>query len=304
MNKWDKLIFFIIILSIIHLFLEEIGVILGWTISFRHLLIWIGFTFDLIFTIEFIIRYSIAHKNGRVKEYMYYEGGLVDFFASIPLLLFYSGVRVYFLVTITSPLIFYSSSMIGIFRAIKLIRIVRLLRFMRILKIVGRTFQWKIENFRKNIMVVSTISIGSFIVGIFLIKLIFVSLGWPGVEIFKYKRSIEYKKLINIAEDISTRFNTNFSAEVERIFQNQIRALQVSIKDKILISKYSDEELFEKYDVDDLMLLQYNNVNILFTVIDVNKQIAKNNIELIFLILIVLSGILIFYIPFYKKIAS
>ncbi len=303
MKKWDKIIFLLVILSIVHIFLEELGVIFGWTIDTRHLLIWIGFAFDLIFTIEFLAKYFGALKKNNVKNYFLYEGGLIDFFASIPLLFFYSGIRVYFLITITSPVIFYSSSMVSILRTIKLIRVVRLLRFMRILKIVGSTMQWRAENFRKNIMVVATISLGSLIIGIFLIKFIFLGLGWPGLEIFKYKRSIQYRNLITIAENYSDKLKSSVDDEILNVFKNEKRVLRISDGDNTLFSKYNDSVLFQKYDVDDLMVLDKDNIKVLFTVIDVNKQIAKANLELIFIIMVVLIGILVFYIPFYKKIA-
>ncbi len=302
MKKWDKIIFSLVILSIIHIFLEELGVIFNWQIDTRHLLIWVGFAFDFIFTIEFIVKYFGALKKGNAKNYFYYEGGLVDFFASIPLLLFYSGIRVYFLLTI-SPVIFYSSSLLSVLRTIKLIRVVRLLRFMRILKIVGTSFQWQAENFKKNVMVVTTISLGSLIIGVFLIKLIFLGLGWPGLEIFKTKRSIQYRNLITIAKDYSEKLKTPINNELKNIFKNEKRVLRISNDENIIFSKYTDKQLFKRYDVDDLMQLNKDNVNVLFTVIDVNKQIAKNNLEIIFFILIVLIGILVLYIPFYKKIA-
>ncbi len=301
MKKIEKIIFLIILLSIVHIFLEELAVIFNWTTPTKHLLIWMGFTFDFIFTVEFLTRYISALKRKQAKNYFFNENGWIDFFASIPLLLFYSGIRVYYLITITSPIVFYQSSILGIFRTFKLLRVVRILRFMRILKTLGNLFQSKMENIRRNIIAVTSISLGSLILGFFIIKLIFSFLNWPGLEIFKYKREIQYRNLINIAKEYSQRLGSPFESEIKNVFKNEKRVLTIFFNNKKIFNKYNDAVLFNKYDIDDLWLAEKDNVDVLFTVIDVNKQIARKNIELLFIILSVLIGLLCFYIPYYEK---
>ncbi|MBN1899124.1 MAG: hypothetical protein JW827_10125 [Spirochaetes bacterium] len=301
MKKTELVIFVVIILSIFHIFIEEVGIILQWPIHVRHLLIWIGFVIDLIFTIEFATRFIIALKNKESYKYLFSQGGWIDFFASIPLLLFYSGIRVYYLSTISSPVIFYQSSLIALLRVFKMIRLVRILRFMRIVKLFGNLFQAKMENIRKNIFAVTSIAIGSMIIAFFVMKILFHLLNWPDVEVFKEKRVIQYRNMVILAENLSQKYGTKLEKQLLIIFKSENNVLSISVNNEKIFSVYTDEELFKKYDVDDLMIMEKDHVNILFNTIDINKQIAKNNIEFLVLILAIVLGLFFFYIPYYER---
>ncbi|MBU1076976.1 MAG: hypothetical protein KKH98_06775, partial [Spirochaetes bacterium] len=68
-NKWENFFLVVIILSIIQLFLEEFAIIGSWMVSSRHLLIYIGLAFDIIFTLEFMFRMTISAKKGEAGLY-------------------------------------------------------------------------------------------------------------------------------------------------------------------------------------------------------------------------------------------
>ena len=84
-------IFSLIILVIIQTFIEDLALLLNWEVSVRTVLIITGFIFDLIFTIEFLVRLYWALAERRVSRYLFEERGWIDFLASIPLLMFNSG---------------------------------------------------------------------------------------------------------------------------------------------------------------------------------------------------------------------
>ncbi len=136
----DNLLLFLIALSIVQLVLEEVGIILNWQDSFGLSMVIAGFIFDLIFSIEFLVRSVVALKNGKFKTYFLYENGWIDFVASLPLLLSNSGPL--FFMTMTGRVVSGGGrSMANLIKVIKAIRVTRILRLLRTLKIFG-----KIEN--------------------------------------------------------------------------------------------------------------------------------------------------------------
>lgn len=131
---FEALITVCIILVIIHTFLEDFSVLIGWDNSVNTILMMIGFAFDLLFTIEFLVRLFNALSLKRAKTYLFRERGWIDFFASIPLLLFNSGPTFVFTVLgITSFGIL--SGILNVLKLIKAIRIARILRLLRVIKI-------------------------------------------------------------------------------------------------------------------------------------------------------------------------
>lgn len=135
----DNILLVIILLSIVQIIMDDVSVLKGWGDNFGFVMIIIGVAFDLIFSIEFIVRAIVAIKNKDFKNYFFYRKGWIDFVASIPLLATSSGPMFY--LAITGKAAKGGRSMINVLKVIKAIRVTRILRLLRTLKIFG-----KIEN--------------------------------------------------------------------------------------------------------------------------------------------------------------
>ena len=142
----DRLLMIIIVLSILQILIDQLNVIYDWTGKlgitdiFDRVMIIVGFSFDAIFSLEFIVRSIVAIKNKRFKEYFFKKQGWIDLIASIPLLCLFSGPLFYELV-VNNVVALSGGRFAGNLKAIRAIRVARILRLLRVLKIFG-----KIEN--------------------------------------------------------------------------------------------------------------------------------------------------------------
>ncbi len=300
-SKWDNFFLVIIVLSIIQLFLEELAVIANWMVLSRHILIYLGFLFDLIFTIEFIIRLSIAAKNGKAGIYLKYERGWIDFLASIPLLLLYSGPMVYYISKITQVTMISGIATFKTLKLIKMIRISRILRLLRILKIFGKISKSAAKMVKHHVATVATTALASLIIGLFLIQLLFNALGWPGIEIFGNKREQQYKDTIIEASVISEQYNIEIKQALILLLGKDKYILNLSHNGQDVIEKDEFKNIFNRYDISDLHYFEIEKIKVWYHIKDVNMQVAKNNIEIFLLVLFILCGILFFYAKHFIK---
>ncbi len=297
-SKWENFFLVIIIFSIIQLFLEEFAAIGNWLVSTRHILIYIGFAFDLIFTIEFIIRLIVSSKKGSIGIYLKYQRGWIDFLASVPILIFYSGPMVYYIskivqVTMVSQLVTFKT--LKLIRIIRIIRISRILRLLRILKIFGKISKSAANMVKHHVATVATTALSSLIIGLFLIHLLFSLLGWPGLEFFGMQRSKQYSKMIDKAVVLAGQFNIEINQSLNLMFATDKRVLNLTHNQQDIIKKYELDEMLSRYDLNDLMVIEKDTISLWFEVSDINKYIAKTNIEIFLLVLFILAGILFFY---------
>lgn len=129
----ENLVMLAIALVIVFTFIEDLAAYLIWDWNIRKVLLYIGFGFDLFFTIEFLIRYTASIARGDTAEYIVHRRGWVDFVASVPLLLFNSGPSVYFL--LSGAAFAGGAGVLNILKVIKAVRVARILRMLRVLKI-------------------------------------------------------------------------------------------------------------------------------------------------------------------------
>ncbi|OHD56946.1 MAG: hypothetical protein A2Y33_08270 [Spirochaetes bacterium GWF1_51_8] len=142
----DNFLLFIILLSIAQIIIDDLAIIGSWTTALpwaKDLDLWmiiVGFAFDVIFTLEFLVRAIAALAKGRFVQYFIYEKGWIDLIASIPLLVLLSGPAFYEYV-FNGVIAIKGNRFVGNLKIIKAIRVSRILRLLRVLKIFG-----KIEN--------------------------------------------------------------------------------------------------------------------------------------------------------------
>jgi len=135
---WETLIFIAIILVIGQTFLEELGVLRGWRVKTRHLLIFSGLFFDLLFTIEYLVRQIRAALKKEGLRYFFKSRGWIDLISSIPLLLLNSLPQTLRIVLAAEGDDGALPAFVNLMKVVKAVRITRVLRFIRTIKLFGK----------------------------------------------------------------------------------------------------------------------------------------------------------------------
>jgi hypothetical protein len=130
---FEGFIMLMIGLVLIQTFLEDLSIVTNWPVFARKVLVITAFAFDLIFTIEFLVRFFLSLMRKNAGEYFFRNRGWVDLLSSVPLLLLNSGPGLYALLTGT---VFAGAiSIVSLLKVVKAIRIARMLRMLRFLKV-------------------------------------------------------------------------------------------------------------------------------------------------------------------------
>jgi hypothetical protein len=143
----EGLLFILIILVIFETYSEDLAVFLNLNADVRKLLLLAGFCFDVIFSLEFIARLIMSGKRGRIGHYIASEGGIIDFLASLPLLVFSSGPLLFmtylsegtgFTLPIVGSVGLIAVGNLRFLKIVKTIRIIRVFRVVRAMKLFGK----------------------------------------------------------------------------------------------------------------------------------------------------------------------
>lgn len=151
-----------IVFVLLQTFIEDILIIIPTPWSIRQIFIFTGFGFDLLFTLEFLIRGWSAFNACKLKKYMLYENGWVDFVASVPLLMLSSAPT---LISHLNGISFGGAgALIGMLKIVKAVRIARVLRLLRLLRLFQRIRFANAEMVQRHTVRIVTIIATTFIV--------------------------------------------------------------------------------------------------------------------------------------------
>ena len=177
----ETVVVVVIIVALGHTFLEDFSVLAGWTVAVRRWIIWAGLGIDLFFTVEFFCRLYFALAEGKGGEYIFRQRGWIDFFASIPLLLFNSLPNTLALLA-GAGLVTGLGSFLNVLKVIKAVRIARILRLMRIVKLFRRIRYAHSPMAQRHLAIITTISVTVLVTWVLLANLL-GSLGvLPGLD--------------------------------------------------------------------------------------------------------------------------
>jgi len=177
----ESVVVAVIIVALVHTFLEDFSVLSGWSISARRWIIWIGLGIDLFFTLEFFSRLYFAVADGKAADYLFRQRGWIDFLASVPLLLFNSLPTTLALLA-GAGLATGMGSFLNVLKVIKAVRIARILRLMRIVKLFRRIRYVRSPMAQRHLAIITTISVTVLVAWILLANLL-GSLGvLPGLD--------------------------------------------------------------------------------------------------------------------------
>jgi hypothetical protein len=134
----EGLVVFLILMVMIETLFEEYATFADFSVRIRQYVLIAGFCFDLVFSIEFFARLFLSARRRGVAEYFGNEGGTIDFFSSIPLLVLNSGPLIWMTFFSGEAGLFAVLGSISFLKVVKVLRVARTLRFMRTLKMFGK----------------------------------------------------------------------------------------------------------------------------------------------------------------------
>ncbi len=291
-NKfWENFILVMIILVILQTFFSELAVYLHWYIILRNILIISSLFFDLIFTIEFIVRSITAGKHKRLIGYWFYQRGWVDFIAAVPLLFLNSGplVILTFLTGTTEGIA--AVGVLNILKVVKAIRVTRILRLIRVMKIFGKIRNAESKMAQHHTAAVSTIAVTA----ILAVLIIFAfTLGDP-VESSLNERKDYYRDLSARVFGMVGYDEESKKEIVENVFSGDTRILRLYQRDRLLLSHVTEEDWSLKYSSEDYFEVQNGGFTIFVSAVDINKNRAQNSMMIFAVIIVLVFGLMLIY---------
>jgi hypothetical protein len=280
-------VFFVVSLSILHMFFEEYTTFMNYHVLIRKILFIAGFCFDVLFTVEFIVRLVISGKNGKIGRYFTQSGGFVDFFSSLPVLVFYSAPMVWKTYFPGSESFLFIIGGLRIFRIVRGASLGKTLRFLRVLKFfdkIKEKYAMTPVFIKKAAVIVVVIAVVS------LVGFSFVEEGW-----IMQSRSIEVSIILrNYIEGEDTPGN----------FNNLLRGT-----DSVLFIKEGDQTIYRSisgiffensYVAEDFFVSRAGEFEIYFD----SKDAARFHAFINMLVLSMILGVIIVLSTFYRKVFS
>lgn len=286
---FETLVMIAITLVILFTFVEDLAAYLIWDWNIRKTLLYIGFGFDLFFTIEFLFRYFSSIVRGDTGEYFIHRRGWVDFVASVPLLLFNSGPSVYFL--LSGAAFAGGVGVFNILKVIKAVRVARILRMLRVLKIF-RTIKSvdSLMTQRHLTRIISTVVV-SVIAVMFMGSIFFSSrfLSSPAMD-----RNNE--TALNITKYFQSKAESgpNEIADLVEIHQN---ILLIKNRNRTVFSRYTDNQYSSDFGPGDYFYEQFEDTFVFFDLRYENAEDSLPGMLLLLTIIFVVIILMVFYSP-------
>ncbi|MBN1899519.1 MAG: ion transporter [Spirochaetes bacterium] len=288
---WENFILVAIFLVIVQTFLDDYSRYQHWSIPARNMLLLTGLLFDLIFSIEFIVRTLLANKKGQVLRYWLYGRGWVDFLSSIPLLLFNSGPGVYLLLSGRMEEGAGAIATLNILKIVKAIRVTRILRLIRIMKIFGKIHNAESKMAQRHTSTIATTAVFTIII-VLVISSFFTG---QTFERALNSRTKSYNNMIQSIKNINNTMEIPLRPLMYKLFSGDVKILRAHYEDLLVFSRISEEKFNEFYRMDDYLLVENDSFRLFVSVVDINKQISAFNLQSFFIIVILVFTFMIIY---------
>ncbi|MBI9103621.1 MAG: ion transporter [Spirochaetales bacterium] len=294
----EGLVIVMIVLVLVQTFVEDLAVLLGFTWSFRKILIVSGFVFDLFFTLEFLTRFYVALSMGDLKEYMGRRQGWIDLIASVPLVILNSGPAFVALMA-GSGVLFSVGGILNILKIVKTVRIARILRLLRVLKIFKQIKNTNSVMAQRHIQKVTAMVITTFVFTVFVFSLFSGFLGFPQSDT-AFDKSCQqtvraFTRAISGADERVALESTTLSDD----------ALLIIKKGGITVfSKHNNSYFYTFFGTGDYIYFEEGDYSFFFDMREVNRLESRNNL-MYFLIIVIITVILMFvYSPHFAMTIS
>ena len=284
---FETLVMIAIALVIVFTFVEDLAAYLIWDWNMRKILLYVGFGFDLLFTIEFIIRYTASIVRGDTGHYILHKRGWVDFIASVPLLLFNSGPSVYFL--LSGAAFAGGVGVLNILKVIKAVRVARILRMLRVLKIFRSIKSIdSIMTQRHLTRIISTVVVS-------IIAIMFVgSIAFSGSFIPSPSMVLNEKTPLKTAIFINDKIEKNQALDFIKIHQD---ILLIKNQNRTIYSRYTDDQYNSSFGPGDFQYIRYNRTEVFFDLRFQNSEAALPGMLLLLIIVFAVISLMLFYSP-------
>ena len=281
---FEGLVICAIVLVLIQTFLEDLSVMLGWEWNIRRIILTVGFGFDLFFTLEFLIRFFSSASRGEGREYLLRRRGWIDFFASIPLLLFNSSpvmLAVYFGGGTVAGL----GGVFNILKVAKAVRIARILRLLRVLKIFKQIRHVGSRMAQRHVSLITTLTITVTVLAIFLFS--FIEQTWS------YTAGVD--EMYNTAERELLR---SFDGDNAEVLGEKLPSLLI-IKDdgETIYTRYDNAYYREQFSPLDYRLQNIGSYSFFLSVKPFLADQAEQNLGFFILIVLFVIVFLLYYSP-------
>jgi hypothetical protein len=291
---FESLVIIAIVLVLVQTFLEDLAVVLGWTWDVRRALITAGFGFDLFFTLEFLIRFFAALEKGEAREYFLHRKGWIDFFASLPLLLFNSGPVILALALGGGA----AAGLGGVFNILKVakaVRVARILRLLRVLKIFKQIKHTDSVMAQRHVSLIITLTVSITVLTLFgagFVRQFFT--GEPGVsELYERTEKAVLEQIRN-----SDGFSLTEKAETAPSI------LIVKKDGRTLYTRYDNAYYREHFGPMDYRYAEGGEYAFYLSNTALSRDQAGENLTFFVLIVFMVLGVLLYYGPHFALTVS
>lgn len=288
----ENLVLVVIVVVLVQTFLEDLAVILDWSVAARHTLLFAGLALDVFFTIEFVVRSYDAVRYRRFGMYFWLDRGWVDLLASVPLLLFNSGPAA--LGVLAGGLsIAGIGGTLNVLKVVKAIRVARVLRLLRALKMFRKIKHTDSVMAQRHVSAVSTMSVAIFV---------FVLLGLAaGGAVFT---------LDTLESDYQARMERSFEhildqglavsgeeADLRRFVESVGGILTVEREGDVLYSRHPQAEYDRSYAATDYAVIERAGVLMFVSLKPLARSQAASNLRYFVVIVALVLGFMFGYSP-------
>jgi len=281
---FEGLVIIAIILVLIQTFLEDLSIVMGWNWTVRRILLTAGFGFDLFFTLEFLIRFFSSVSQGEGSEYLLRRKGWIDFFASIPLLLFNSSpvmLAVYFGGATAAGL----GGVLNILKVAKAVRIARILRLLRVLKIFKQIKHTGSRMAQRHVSLVTTLTITVTVLSIFITSFVQQTYSFmPGVA----------EELAETEQSLLLRFD---GGNPESLAETIPSLLVIKKDGETIFSKHDNAYYAKNFGPMDYRHVVQNGYSFFLSVKPLLVDQAEQNLSFFILIILIVIVFLLYYSP-------
>lgn len=303
MNKkfkfFENFIFTAIILVIIQTFLDDYSRVAMWPVKYRNMLIVSGLVFDIIFTVEFIVRTVFNSKDKRFIDYFWYRRGWVDFLSSVPLLLLNSGPAFYILMTGDIATATAGVGVLNVLKVIKAIRVTRILRLVRVIKIFGKIHNTDSPMAQHHTATITTTAVFSIIFTLIVFSAAFPDVNNSSTNHRKanYVSSFQaFDKMNDDKGDVLISTALKFYGNDTNILSLEYEGTQIKSLNKELLEK--------KYSHEDIILVEASGFKAVVSLLDLNSDVALQHIQSFVLIIVLVLAFALLYTKHFAQTVS
>lgn len=285
---FENFILIAIILVIPQTIIEEIALAYHFLPDTKNALIYSMFAFDLIFTIEFIIRLIWAIREKGVRKYLGGGLGWVDFLSSIPLLLLHSGPMLYLLLTHHAAMEIEALAVMNVLKIAKIIRVSRVLRLMRFLKLLKNLHFIHSALAQRHLNFIISSIISFIILAVIALN---ISGIWGLGALHEIKKK-NYETLLSQHLEFSTTYSKDFIELLPGILNKDNSILSVDYQGKKI---YKVEKKLSIFDIYSFEKIEFKNLTIYYIDYEAIEIEARFNLCVIIMILIIVAGLMLLY---------